>query len=42
MTYAIWFVPEIGRAVKYDRRTFNRALRLLDHEQYELVSYQLK
>jgi hypothetical protein len=42
MTYAIWYVPEIGRAVKYDRRTFNRASRLLEHEQYELVSYQLK
>ena len=42
MTYAIWFVPEIGRAVKYERRTFNRGLRQLDHEQYELVSYQLK
>ena len=42
MTYAIWFAPEIGRAVKYDRRTFNRASRLLEHEQYELVSYQLK
>jgi hypothetical protein len=42
MTYVIWYVPEIGRAVKYDRRTFNRASRLLEHEQYELVSYQLK
>ena len=42
MTYAIWYVPEIGRAVKYDRRTFNRASRLLEHEQYELVSYNLK
>jgi hypothetical protein len=42
MTYAVWYVPEIGRAVKYDRRTFNRASRLLEHEQYELVSYQLK
>jgi hypothetical protein len=42
LTYAIWYVPEIGRAVKYDRRTFNRASRLLEHEQYELVSYQLK
>jgi hypothetical protein len=42
MTYSIWYVPEIGRAVKYDRRTFNRASRLLEHEQYELLSYQLK
>jgi hypothetical protein len=41
-TYSIWFVPEIGRAVKYERRTFNRGRRLLEHEQYELVSYQLK
>lgn len=41
-SYAIWFAPEIGRAVKYERRTFNRARRLLEHEQYELVSYQLK
>ncbi len=40
--YSVWFVPEIGRAVKYDRRTYNRVRRLLDHEQYELVSYQLK
>jgi hypothetical protein len=41
-TYSVWFVPEIGRAVKYDRRTFNRGRRLLEHEYYELVSYQLK
>lgn len=41
-TYSIWFVPEVGRAVKYERRTYNRGHRLLDHEQYELVSYQLK
>jgi hypothetical protein len=41
-TYSIWFVPEIGRAVKYDRRTFNRGRRLLEHEEYELVRYQLK
>jgi hypothetical protein len=41
-TYTVWFVPEIGRAVKYERRTFNRVRRLLDHEQYELVSYRLK
>ena len=41
-TYSVWFVPEIGRAVKYDRRTFNRGRRMLEHEQYELVSYQLK
>jgi hypothetical protein len=41
-TYTIWFVPEVGRAVKYVRRTYNRARFLLDHEQYELVSYQLK
>ena len=41
-TYSVWFVPEIGRAVKYDRRTFNRGRRLLEHEQYELISYQLK
>ena len=41
-TYSIWFVPEVGRAVKYERRTYNRAQRLLDHEQYELVSYELK
>jgi hypothetical protein len=38
----VWFVPEIGRAIKYERRTYNRGRRLLDHEQYELVSYQLK
>lgn len=41
-TYAVWFVPEIGRAIKYERRTYNRGRRLLDHEQYELLSYQLK
>lgn len=41
-TYSVWFVPEVGRAVKYVRHTYNRARRLLDHEQYELVSYQLK
>jgi hypothetical protein len=41
-SYAIWYVPEIGRAVKYDRRSFNRAARLIEHEQYELLSYQLK
>lgn len=41
-TYSVWFVPEIGRAVKYDRRTFNRGRRMLEHEQYELISYQLK
>jgi hypothetical protein len=41
-TYSIWFVPEIGRAVKYERRTYNRARRLLEHERYELVSYRLK
>jgi hypothetical protein len=41
-TYSIWFVPELGRAVKYERRTYNRVRRLLDHEQYELISYQLK
>lgn len=40
--YAIWFVPEIGRAVKYERRTYNRARRLLEHERYELVSYRSK
>ena len=40
--YSIWFVPEIGRAVKYERRTYNRVRRLLEHEQYELVSYQPK
>jgi len=41
-TYSIWFVPEIGRAVKYERRTYNRSRRILEHEQYELQSYQLK
>jgi hypothetical protein len=41
-TYLIWFVPEIGRAVKYERRTYNRANRLLEHQQYELLSYKLK
>ncbi len=41
-TYSVWFVPEVGRAVKYERRTFNRARRLLEHEQYELMSYRLK
>jgi hypothetical protein len=41
-TYSIWFVPEIGRAVKYERRTYNRGRRILEHEQYELMSYQLK
>lgn len=40
-TYSIWFVPEIGRAVKYERRTYNRGRRLLEHEQYELMSYRL-
>jgi hypothetical protein len=38
----VWFVPEIGRAVKYERRAYNRSRRLLEHEQYELVSYNLK
>jgi hypothetical protein len=42
LAYSVWYVPEIGRAVKYDRRTYNRGARLLGHEQYELVSYQLK
>jgi len=41
-TYSVWFVPEIGRAVKYERRAYNRSRRLLEHEQYELVSYSLK
>jgi hypothetical protein len=41
-TYVVWFAPEVGRSVKYVRRTYNRARSLLDHEQYELVSYQLK
>lgn len=41
-TYTVWFAPEIGRAIKYERRTFNRVRRLLDHEQYELVSYKLQ
>jgi hypothetical protein len=41
-TYTIWFVPQLGRAVKYERRTYNRVRRPLDHEQYELISYQLK
>jgi hypothetical protein len=41
-TYSVWFVPEIGRAVKYERRTYNRGRRLLEHERYELQSYQLK
>ena len=41
-TYSVWYVPEVGRAVKYERRTYNRGRRLLDHEQYELLSYQLK
>ena len=41
-TCTIWFVPDVGRAVKYERRTYNRARLLLDHEQYELVSYELK
>jgi hypothetical protein len=41
-TYTIWFVPEVGREVKYERRTYNRARRLLEHEQYELQSYKLK
>jgi hypothetical protein len=41
-TYSVWFVPEIGRAIKYERKTFNRVRRLLEHEQYELLSYQPK
>jgi hypothetical protein len=41
-TYSVWFAPEVGRAIKYERRTFNRGLRLLEHEQYELVSYKLQ
>lgn len=41
-TYSIWFAPEVSRAVKYERRTYNRARRLLEHEQYELVSYKLQ
>jgi len=40
-TYSVWFVPEIGRAIKYERRTYNRGRRLLEHEQYELMSYRL-
>jgi hypothetical protein len=40
-TYSVWFVPEIGRAIKYERRTYNRGRRLLEHEQYELISYRL-
>ena len=42
LTYAIWYVPEIGRAVKYDRRMFNRASRLLEHEQYRARQLQLE
>ena len=41
-TYSVWFAPEVGRAIKYERRTYNRVRRLLDHEQYELVSYKLQ
>jgi hypothetical protein len=41
-TYSVWFVPEIGRAVKYERRSYNRGRRILEHEQYELLSYSLK
>ena len=41
-TYTIWYAPEVGREVKYERRTYNRARRLLEHEQYELQRYQLK
>ncbi|MES2563640.1 MAG: TIR domain-containing protein [Pseudomonadota bacterium] len=40
--YSIWYVSEVGRAVKYVRRTYNRARVMLDHEQYELVTYQAK
>lgn len=41
-TYSVWFAPEVGRAIKYERRTYNRGRRLLEHEQYELVSYRLQ
>jgi hypothetical protein len=41
-TCSVWFAPEVGRATKYERRTFNRARRLLEHKQYELVSYKLQ
>ena len=41
-TYTIWFVPDVGREVKYERRIYNRARRLLEHEQYELQSYRLR
>ena len=41
-TYTVWFAPEVGRAIKYERRTYNRVRRLLEHEQYQLVSYKLQ
>jgi hypothetical protein len=41
-TYSVWFAPEVGRAIKYERRTYNRVRTLLEHEQYELVSYKLQ
>ena len=41
-TYTIWFVPDVGREVKYERRIYNRARRLLEHEQYELQSYKFR
>jgi hypothetical protein len=28
--------------VKYERRSYNRGRRILEHEQYELLSYSLK
>lgn len=40
--YSIWFAPEIGRLVKYNRKTYNRVLNLRDNEEYELISYNLK
>jgi hypothetical protein len=41
-TVSVWFAPEVGRAIKYERRTYNRVRTLLEHEQYELVSYKLQ
>lgn len=40
--YTAWFVPGIGRLVKYERKTHNRLYTTLDMEEFELVSYTLK
>jgi hypothetical protein len=40
--YTAWFAPEVGRLVKYSRKTYNRRRSPLDDEVFELINYSLK